>query len=116
MTGFKLVNLDIAAHLKSPNIGNGACLALQQSKTSELHKQDFINCCLKIYVALVTKLQERCHLNHSFLRSLKALNSSQMVERPASSSTALRTIKKLVSAKQRSSDECDAAEIQYKDY
>ena len=37
-----------------------------------------------------------------------------MVESPASSNTALQTIKKLVTPKQQTSDECDAAEMQYK--
>ena len=61
MASYKLANLDIAAHLKSPkqiHIGNGAQLALQQSEVSELRKLDFMTCCLKMYVTLVTKLQE----------------------------------------------------------
>ena len=82
---------------------------------SDLQKLDFMNICLKMYVALVTKLQERCPLKHLFLWSLSAFNPSQMVEYPASSSTALQTItSKLVSVKQQKPDEGDVAEKQYK--
>ena len=118
MTGYKLANLDVSAHVKSPkqiNIGNGARLALQQSGASEIQKLDFLNSCLKFLVAIVTKLQERCPLKYSFLRSFRALNPSEMVQNPSSSCTALQTItSKLVTSKQKTPDECDAAELQYK--
>ena len=117
-TAYKLANLDISASVKSPKhiyIVNGARLALQQSQASELQKLDFMNCCSKMFVAVVTKLQERCPLKYSFLRAFKTFNPSLMVEHPAASSTALQTVTtKLVAAKQRTPDDCDAAELQYK--
>ena len=63
-----------------------------------------------MFVAVVTKLQARCPLKYSFLRAYMAFNSSLMVEHPAASSTALQT--NLVAAKQRTPDDCDAAELQ----
>lgn len=113
-TGYKLANLDVSANVKSPkqiNIGSGARLALQQSEASELQKLDFMNCCSKMLVAVVTKLQERCPLKYSFLRAFRVFNPKVMVENPTAS---LQTVtSKLVSSKQRTIDDCDAAELQY---
>ena len=112
-----MANLNVSASVKSPkhiNIGNGARLAIQQSEASELQKLDFMNCCSKIVVAVVTKLQERCPLKYSFLR-VRTFNPILMVEHPTESSTALQTVTTtLVAVKQRTPDDCDAAELQYK--
>ena len=112
-----MANLNVRASVKSPkhiNIGYGTRLALQQSEASELQKLDFMNCCSNIVVAVVTKLQERCPLKYPFLR-FRTFNPSLTVEHPAASSTALQTVTtKLVAAKQRTPDDCDTAELQYK--
>ena len=80
---YKLANLDVSqsGNVNSPkqiNMGNGARLALQQSETSELQKLSFMNCCLKMLVAVVTKLQERCPLKHSFPSAFRAFNPKEM--------------------------------------
>ena len=93
-TAYKFANLDVSVCVKSPKhigIRSEARLVLQQSAASELQKLDFINCFSKMFVAVVTKLQERCPLKYSFLRAFRTFNPSLMVQHPAASSTAFQT-------------------------
>ena len=80
---------------------------------SELQKLGFKSDCLKMLCAIVTKLQERCPLKYSLLRALQAFDPAMMAEHAESVRTSFQTItKKLVAAKLRSAEQCDAAERQ----
>ena len=52
--------------------------ALDAYGVKELKKFEFQNDCLKMLMAIVCKLQERCPLKYSFLRSLKSLDPTIM--------------------------------------
>ena len=64
--------------------------------------------------ATVSKVQERCPLKFSFVRALKALDP-RMISGSDEVTTSFSNItRKIVSANIMSSDQCDAAERQYK--
>ena len=116
-TAYKLANLDVAKGSLEPrkvNIGNGARQALTASEVSDVKKLDFFNACLTMLKAIVCKLQDRCPLKYSLLRSLKSLDPQVWARNDNSSQRSFQTLtQKLVATKRKAVDICDMAERQY---
>jgi hypothetical protein len=119
-SGYKLATLDVKKpenHLpaKKLNLGNGTREALESARVSPLQVLEFKNQCLGVLRALVAKIQERCPLKYSFVRSLHALDPKAIIANPDSVQRSFSTIaKKMSSANIRSVAQCDRAEIEYR--
>ena len=116
-SGYKPATLDIhdtknQVLAKKVNFGNGARQALEVINVSELKKLEFRRDCQKMLIKVCDKLQERFPMKYSFLRGLKCMNPSEMVSNNCRSPFQTVT-RKLVSAKIRTPQECDATEQQF---
>ena len=116
----KLVNLDTSKREnqqppKKVGIGNGARLILSSAHNtlSDLAKLRFQSECLSMLCGIVGKVQERCPLKFTVLRSLSSLNPTQLRQEDMSSSFCKLT-SKLVAGKILSKEVGDLAERQFR--
>ena len=119
-TSFKLSALDVEKKenqlpAKRIGIGNAAEATLTSSGVSSLQKMEFKKECCNIVVAVIGKLQQRCPLKYSLVRSLISLDPQQIAK---DKQNAIRQFKVLVSkfleGSLISAARCDSAEREYR--